>query len=317
MPRPRAARGAGLARRATSASRSCGLGRDRRPVRPHRGAGCGAAGRVGAGRPHVGEQVLRVPRRAARRGAGAGRGRSLRELRMRKCAGRGRRAARGGRGDRPGARPDGRVPAAGPHRARGRPRHRRRRSSTRGTSTVDFVIVGSGPNGASPHHELSRPGASSAGDAVVVDIGGTMPERLLLRLHPDLRVGRAAGRVRRVLRGAAARPAGRLRGRHGRASRAESVDAAARDVIAPAGYGEHFIHRTGHGIGLETPRGALHRRGQRPSCSSRAWRSPSSPASTCRAGTARASRTSWCAPTTGVERLNTPTATSRAGAADP
>ena len=32
---------------------------------------------------------------------------------------------------------------------------------------------------------------------------------------------------------------------------AESVDAAARDTIAAAGYGDYFMHRTGHGIGLE------------------------------------------------------------------
>jgi Xaa-Pro aminopeptidase len=34
--------------------------------------------------------------------------------------------------------------------------------------------------------------------------------------------------------------------------RAEAVDAVARDAIAAAGHGEHFTHRTGHGIGLET-----------------------------------------------------------------
>jgi Xaa-Pro aminopeptidase len=32
---------------------------------------------------------------------------------------------------------------------------------------------------------------------------------------------------------------------------AESIDAAARDVIAAAGFGDYFIHRTGHGIGLD------------------------------------------------------------------
>src|SRR5690606_25575204 len=43
-----------------------------------------------------------------------------------------------------------------------------------GHETVDFVIVGSGPNGASPHHELSDR-VIQPGDPVVVDIGGTMP----------------------------------------------------------------------------------------------------------------------------------------------
>ena len=32
---------------------------------------------------------------------------------------------------------------------------------------------------------------------------------------------------------------------------AKVVDAAARDVIADAGYGEYFVHRTGHGMGVE------------------------------------------------------------------
>ena len=43
-----------------------------------------------------------------------------------------------------------------------------------GHATVDFVIVGSGPNAASPHHEVSDR-VLAAGDVVVVDIGGTMP----------------------------------------------------------------------------------------------------------------------------------------------
>ena len=44
-----------------------------------------------------------------------------------------------------------------------------------GHVSVDFVIVGSGPNGASPHHELSDR-VILQGEPVVVDIGGTMPD---------------------------------------------------------------------------------------------------------------------------------------------
>ena len=44
---------------------------------------------------------------------------------------------------------------------------------------------------------------------------------------------------------------------------AEAVDAAAREPITAAGYGEYFVHRTGHGIGLEMPRGSVHRVRQR------------------------------------------------------
>ena len=82
----------------------------------------------------------------------------LRELRMRKSPDGDRRAARGRRGDRPGARPDGGVAACRAHRARGGSRHRRRDRRRRARQRVDFVIVASGPNSASPHHEPVRPG---------------------------------------------------------------------------------------------------------------------------------------------------------------
>jgi Xaa-Pro aminopeptidase len=119
-----------------------------------------------------------------------------------------------------------------------------------GHVTVDFVIVGSGPNGASPHHELSdrviRPG-----DPVVVDIGGTMPSGYCSDSTRTYAVGEAPAdflAYYAVLQEAQA--AARAAVRPGVTP--EAVDAAARDVITAAGYGEHFIHRTGHGIGLET-----------------------------------------------------------------
>jgi Xaa-Pro aminopeptidase len=119
-----------------------------------------------------------------------------------------------------------------------------------GHAVTDFVIVGSGPNGASPHHELSdrviRPG-----DPVVVDIGGTMPSgycsdstRMYVVGEPpaDFRAYYAVLQEAQAAARAAVRPG----------VTPEAVDAAARDVIAAAGYGDQFIHRTGHGIGLET-----------------------------------------------------------------
>jgi Xaa-Pro aminopeptidase len=115
---------------------------------------------------------------------------------------------------------------------------------------VDFVIVASGPNAASPHHEVSdrvlRPG-----DTVVVDIGGMMPSGYRSDCTRTYAIGtppREFLDYYQVLQDAqqaafdAVKPG----------VRAEDVDAAARQPIAAAGYGEAFIHRTGHGIGLES-----------------------------------------------------------------
>jgi Xaa-Pro aminopeptidase len=119
-----------------------------------------------------------------------------------------------------------------------------------GHATVDFVIVGSGPNGASPHHELSDR-VLSAGDVVVVDIGGTMPSGYCSDCTRMYSLGAPPDDFLayfKVLR--SAQDAGCSAVRPG--VTAESVDQAARSVIEDGGYGEWFIHRTGHGIGLET-----------------------------------------------------------------
>ena len=120
-----------------------------------------------------------------------------------------------------------------------------------GHQRVDFVIVGSGPNGASPHHELSDR-RIEAGDPVVVDIGGTTADGYC---SDSTRTYVAGGEAPADFRAyydvvLAAQEAGVAAVRPGVA--AESVDAAARDVIAAGGYGDAFIHRTGHGIGLQT-----------------------------------------------------------------
>jgi Xaa-Pro aminopeptidase len=115
--------------------------------------------------------------------------------------------------------------------------------------TVSFVIVAAGPNAASPHHE---PGSRviERGDAVVVDIGGVldgycsdMTRTYAVGVVPDgmaeayvaLQEAQAAG-VRAVRPGMTA----------------GSVDRAARSVLEQAGLGDAFVHRTGHGIGLDT-----------------------------------------------------------------
>jgi Xaa-Pro aminopeptidase len=113
---------------------------------------------------------------------------------------------------------------------------------------VNFVIVASGPNGASPHHETGDR-RLEVGDAVVVDIGGTRAG-YCSDVTRDYAIGHVPdgyGELHAVLERAqeaavrAVRPG----------VTAAAIDAAARDVIAGAGYGERFIHRTGHGIGVE------------------------------------------------------------------
>ncbi|MEU8256860.1 Xaa-Pro peptidase family protein [Micromonospora inaquosa] len=119
-----------------------------------------------------------------------------------------------------------------------------------GHVTVDFVIVAAGPNGASPHHGTSdRP--IGVGEPVVVDIGGTMASgyrsdctRTYLAGGPapaDFLDYYAVLRDAQRAAVAAVRP-----GVTGAAA-----DAAARAPIAAAGYGPAFLHRTGHGIGLD------------------------------------------------------------------
>ncbi|QDE33348.1 aminopeptidase P family protein [Microbacterium foliorum] len=117
-----------------------------------------------------------------------------------------------------------------------------------GHRTVEFVIVGSGPNGADPHHEVSDR-VIGDGEIVVVDIGGAVPSgynsdstRTYVVGAPD---PEAADRIAVLVRAQhaavdAVRPG----------VTAEEVDAAARSVLAEAGLAEAFLHRTGHGIGV-------------------------------------------------------------------
>jgi len=118
-----------------------------------------------------------------------------------------------------------------------------------GHETPAFAIVGSGPNSASPHHDAGER-VIEAGDAVVLDIGGvrdgycsdTTRTAFVGEAPPDfaamyevLRLAHAAA-CESVAPGIPAR----------------DVDRAARRIIDEAGYGDAFMHRTGHGIGMET-----------------------------------------------------------------
>lgn len=117
-----------------------------------------------------------------------------------------------------------------------------------GHSAVAFIIVGSGPHGADPHHECSDR-ELRAGDIVVVDIGGPYEPgynsdstRTYSIGEPDAEVARRYAVLQRAQQAAveAVRPG----------VTAEQVDAVARDVLEAEGLAEAFVHRTGHGIGL-------------------------------------------------------------------
>jgi Xaa-Pro aminopeptidase len=120
-----------------------------------------------------------------------------------------------------------------------------------GHAGVDFTIVGSGPNGASPHHELSGR-TIEAGDLVVVDIGGETATGYRSDCTRTYVVGGSARAEVAEWYGVlqAAQEAATAAVRPG--VTAQEIDAVARRVIDDAGWGEHFIHRTGHGIGLDT-----------------------------------------------------------------
>jgi Xaa-Pro dipeptidase len=119
-----------------------------------------------------------------------------------------------------------------------------------GHEAADFVIVGSGPNGASPHHAVSDR-VIERGDVVVVDIGGPLPTGYNSDSTRTYAVGspREAGVAEAYAALQAAQQAAVDAVRPG--VTCEEVDAAARSVLADAGLAEHFIHRTGHGIGLD------------------------------------------------------------------
>jgi Xaa-Pro aminopeptidase len=118
-----------------------------------------------------------------------------------------------------------------------------------GHEQVDFTVVGSGPNGANPHHEAGDR-VIEPGDAVVLDFGGLRfgygsdttrtvcvgePTAEIREVHEVVRLAQQAG-VDAVRPGVTC----------------QEIDRAARKIITDAGYGERFIHRTGHGIGVTT-----------------------------------------------------------------
>lgn len=117
-----------------------------------------------------------------------------------------------------------------------------------GHTEAAFIIVGSGPNGADPHHEFSDR-VIERSDIVVIDIGGPVEPgynsdstRTYCFDDPPAEIADAYAALLEAQRAAVAavRPG----------VSASSIDAAARDLLAERGLADRFIHRTGHGIGL-------------------------------------------------------------------
>ncbi|MEV0433459.1 Xaa-Pro peptidase family protein [Nocardia sp. NPDC050413] len=117
-----------------------------------------------------------------------------------------------------------------------------------GHTEAEFVIVGSGPNGAIPHHLFSDR-VIEQGDVVVIDIGGPVTPGYYSDSTRTYVLGEPRKQIaERMALLEAAQAAAVAAVRPG--VTAESVDAAARTVLADAGLGDAFVHRTGHGIGL-------------------------------------------------------------------
>ncbi|WP_326619130.1 aminopeptidase P family protein [Streptomyces decoyicus] len=118
-----------------------------------------------------------------------------------------------------------------------------------GHSQVDFTVVGSGPNGANPHHEAGER-VIEDGDMVVLDFGG-LKDGYGSDTSRTVHVGEPGAEERKVhdiVR--EAQQAAFEAVRPGVAC--QDIDRVARKIIKAAGYGEYFIHRTGHGIGVTT-----------------------------------------------------------------
>jgi Xaa-Pro aminopeptidase len=110
------------------------------------------------------------------------------------------------------------------------------------------LAVGSGPNGANPHHTNGQRQLQH-GDLIVLD-GGIYFEGYASDITRTVAVGKPDERALHVYELVrAANAAGRAACRPG--ATGDSIDQAARSVIEAGGYGPQFVHRTGHGLGIE------------------------------------------------------------------
>jgi Xaa-Pro aminopeptidase len=128
-----------------------------------------------------------------------------------------------------------------------------RRLIAEGHRSVNFAIVCSGPNASSPHHDAGAR-VIQDGDVVLCDFGGTWPDAAGVGYCSDIsrcvHVGEPTAEFAELYAVLEAAQAAAVQAATVGTS-CETVDAAARDIIDAAGFGEFFIHRTGHGIGVE------------------------------------------------------------------
>jgi Xaa-Pro dipeptidase len=118
-----------------------------------------------------------------------------------------------------------------------------------GGSPSFTTIVASGPHAANPHH-TNGDRAFESGDLIIMD-GGAWHDGYASDITRTIALGEPSPEARRIYElvqaaNAAGRAAAKLPGATG-----ESIDRAARQVIEDGGYGPQFLHRTGHGLGLE------------------------------------------------------------------
>lgn len=117
-----------------------------------------------------------------------------------------------------------------------------------GAERVEFTLIAAGANASRPHHHSGQK-VLKKGEGIIIDIGASLggyksditrvvflgkPEEEFLAAYETVRKANEAGR-KAVRPGAAA----------------EEVDRAAREVVRHAGLGDYFIHRTGHGLGMD------------------------------------------------------------------
>lgn len=120
-----------------------------------------------------------------------------------------------------------------------------------GVQVEGLPIVGSGPNSASPHHH-SGTRVIEPGDAVVLDFGGPL-QGYFSDITRTVFVGappESNSEMERVYNLVQAAQEAAVRAAHPGMT-CEQLDSVARDLITEAGYGQYFMHRLGHGIGLD------------------------------------------------------------------